>query len=37
MAFLVEQIFCPDEAKNIALAAAKARLFNEIWAKKKPP
>ncbi len=37
MAFLVEQVFRTDKAKNGALAKAKARLFNAIWAKKRPP
>jgi hypothetical protein len=29
-------IFGPIEAKNVGIAIATARLFNEEWSKKKP-
>ncbi len=37
MAFLVEQVFRTDKAKNVVLAKAKAGLFHAIWAKMMPP
>ena len=29
-----EVIFLSDKAKNVAIAKATARLFNEVWGKK---
>ena len=33
---MTEVIFIPDEAKKVGELVGSARLFNEVWTKKKP-